>query len=170
MGGLDIREAVIDDTRGIARIDAEREGGNADETEPLVRRELELIAQGVVRKYTCVGVSRDAVVAYGPCALLSGIPGLPEGWFLSGVVVEEAFRRCGIGVGMTRHRLDWLRDRTDVVYDFVAEEKVAPIALHAKFGFSEVARGLRIQLPGPGQGAPPVDLRGAQALVRKAFA
>lgn len=69
-----------------------------------------------------------------------GVPG----WYLSGVVVNPASRRHGLGAQLTAARLDTIREKSGTAWYFVNAENRASIALHAKFGFLEHARGPRI--------------------------
>ena len=64
---------------------------------------------------------------------------VPEGWYLLGMDVAEAARRRGIGRALTRARVAWLRERTSRIWYFVRCDNHASIALHAEFGFEEVA-------------------------------
>jgi ribosomal protein S18 acetylase RimI-like enzyme len=103
------------------------------------------------------------VVAFGRCRFTDPDPAeprLPGGWYLAGVIVDEDYRRRGIGRRVTAHRLDWLRERTDVVYYMADESNGASIDLHAAFGFEEMARSI----------LPPVRRTDApQALFRKSL-
>lgn len=165
--GLLVRDAAVLDAAGIARIDAHWTGRKAEEIEPLVRSDLDAIAQGAVERYTCVGVIQDAVVAYGRCAFLRQYSGLPDGWYLIGLFVAPASRRRGIGQRLIQHRLDWLSRRTDTVYYFTAEDNLASIDVHSRFGFREVSRGLAVSPPGVAQGELPPNLQRPQVLFRK---
>lgn len=69
-----------------------------------------------------------------------GVPG----WYLSGVVINPASRRRGLGAQLTAARLDSIDEKADTAWYFVNAENRASIALHDKFGFVEHARGPRI--------------------------
>ncbi len=66
---------------------------------------------------------------------------LPEGWYLTGVIVDPDWRRRGLGAALTSARLAWLRRRTDAAYYVASRENRASIQLHRTFGFHEIARG-----------------------------
>ncbi|WP_162799122.1 GNAT family N-acetyltransferase [Nocardioides sp. 616] len=66
------------------------------------------------------------------------------GWHLTGVVVNPAARRRGLGMQLTSARLDMIEERSETAWYFVNAENRASIALHTKYGFVEHARGPRI--------------------------
>jgi len=66
----------------------------------------------------------------------------PDGWYLSGIVVEERWRRRGIGTALTRARLDWLAGRATRVHYIANAANAASIRMHEQFGFREIARGI----------------------------
>lgn len=86
-----------------------------------------------------------AIVGYGNVDHLERA-GLPAGWYLGGVVVAPARRRCGIGARLTQDRLAWIAARSREAYYFVNSSNRASIDLHAPFGFREIERDLK----GPG--------------------
>ena len=63
----------------------------------------------------------------------------PKGFYLLGVVVDESFRRQGIGHVLTQMRLDWIRGRADQAYYFANAANEPTIDLHERFGFREVS-------------------------------
>src|SRR5262249_19211851 len=67
-----------------------------------------------------------------------------EGWYLSGVVVEPAYRRYGIGGQLTRWRMDWLSDKANEVFYFANSLNRASIDLHHKFGFDLILRNIHV--------------------------
>lgn len=80
-------------------------------------------------------------VGFGEVVHLSH-PSLPEGWYLSGLVVAPDWRRRGIGDRLTKERLDWIAARAPRAYYFANSRNGATIDLHARFGFREIQRGL----------------------------
>lgn len=64
----------------------------------------------------------------------------PAGHYLGGATVHPGYRRRGIGVALTRARIDWVWARVDTVYYFTDDDNTASIRLHAGFGFREIAR------------------------------
>ena len=67
----------------------------------------------------------------------------PSGWYLSGVTVALAHRRCGVGMALTAARLARLPGVT--VYYAAEPENEATIRLHQRFGF---VRDGELTLPG----------------------
>lgn len=59
----------------------------------------------------------------------------PAGHYLGGVVVADQWRRRGIGLLLTRDRLDWIAHRASEAFYFTNEHNAASIALHDRFGF-----------------------------------
>ena len=139
-----VRRARTDDVDAITRISAEREGLAPDTIRHRIDAEIGGAGMGDA---WCVFVAEiDAeVVAFGRVRYLThaegGLPpSLPEGWHLTGVVVTPRFRRRGLGAALTEARLDWLRGRADEVFYVSNLANRTSIALHAAFGFEEVAR------------------------------
>jgi len=64
----------------------------------------------------------------------------PDGYYLSGIRVASAWRRCGIGEELTRVRLGWVFERAAEAWYFTNARNHASLALHAKLGFAELTR------------------------------
>jgi ribosomal protein S18 acetylase RimI-like enzyme len=82
-----------------------------------------------------IGYGRAAELAAGEAA-----PGTPGGYYLSGVLVEPAWRRRGIATALTRARLRWAFARTDEAFYVAGADNTASLHLHAALGFQEVKR------------------------------
>lgn len=67
----------------------------------------------------------------------------PAGHYLSGITVHPAHRRAGVGAALTQARWDWLAGQVDVVHYVTNARNAASLALHRRWGFTEVARGPR---------------------------
>ena len=63
-----------------------------------------------------------------------------EGDFLPGIVVDRSVRRRGVGMALTRARLDWIRERVNEAFYFTNKHNLASIELHRQLGFEEVFR------------------------------
>jgi aminoglycoside 6'-N-acetyltransferase I len=64
----------------------------------------------------------------------------PAGHYLGGVVVAPGFRRRGVGLALTRARLEWIWSRASVAYYFTNEHNTASIRMHEPLNFRPVAR------------------------------
>ncbi|MFF2487268.1 GNAT family N-acetyltransferase [Microbacterium sp. NPDC058062] len=66
--------------------------------------------------------------------------GAPQGYYLGGLAVHPSHRREGIGLALTRVRVEWVWARADTVHYFTDEDNIASLQMHAAFGFEEIAR------------------------------
>jgi len=90
-----------------------------------------------------VAKANGQVVAYGRVVELAADeagPGTPAGYYLSGVLVDPAWRRRGIASELTRARLRWAFTRTDTVFYVTGADNIASPHLHAALGFQEMKR------------------------------
>ena len=145
-----LRQAHEGDLKALARLYADYEGCD----ERLAHERLSCVLQRgrlMGRDQVTVAVSEGQLVGYGKCShfnqdrLASRVPP-PEGWYLTGVVVEPAARRRGVGSALVAHRLAWLSRMTDRVFYVASEHNLTSIELHRHFGFVERTR--RFQMPG----------------------
>jgi len=81
------------------------------------------------------------IAGYGKLRHFTGMPGVPDGYYLGGVVVGPQWRRRGIGTLLTAHRVDaaWTAG-ADTVYYCANSQNEASIAMHVGFGFRELQR------------------------------
>ena len=143
--GLAIRPAREEDTDALGRISADREGGDVQTHCATFRRSLESPEAGRSR-LVLVAVSANDIVGFGKVRYLSedggaGVGAAPEGWYLTGVVVDPRVRRRGVGARLTAERLTWIAERSSEAYYFANVRNRVSIELHRSFGFAEVARG-----------------------------
>jgi ribosomal protein S18 acetylase RimI-like enzyme len=90
-----------------------------------------------------VAKANGRVIAYGRVAELAAdeaAPGAPAGCYLSGVLVEPAWRRRGIATALTRARLRWVFARTGEAFYVAGADNIASLHLHAALGFEEMKR------------------------------
>jgi len=141
--GLATRPATRDDLPVLAAMRAARDEMPVEAAAAVFLRQFASAEAGLA--LVLVAALGDAPVGYGVVAQLA-MPGLPEGWYLSGVVVAPAHRRQGIGACLTRGRLDWVAARDRRAYYFTNERNRVSIDLHTRSGFRELVRDL--QVPG----------------------
>jgi aminoglycoside 6'-N-acetyltransferase I len=90
-----------------------------------------------------VAKANGQLVGYGRVMELSADeagPGTPAGCYLSGVLVDPAWRGRGVATALTRARLRWALARTDTVLCVTGADNSASLHLHAILGFQEVKR------------------------------
>jgi GNAT superfamily N-acetyltransferase len=142
--GLVVRPTVAADLPDVARVVAEREGGDAALF--LARLTEELARQtDPPRSLLWAALVRERVVGHARASWFTppadAPPDVaPEGWYLGGVVVDPAFRGRGIGTELTRRRLDWIAERAPCAYYFANARNRVSLEMHAKLGFVEVTR------------------------------
>src|SRR6266566_4442292 len=84
-----------------------------------------------------VAKANGQVVAYGRVieqAADEAGPGTPAGYYLSGVLVEPAWRGWGIATALTRARLRWAFARTGTVFYVTGADNAASLHLHEALG------------------------------------
>ena len=146
-----VEPALPADVPAIARIIRDRDGGTIARHQASLESQLADGGPDDSRRWHILAArdgERDGrVVAYGrshyfvpPADAPGSPPQSPEGWYLAGLVVEPACRRCGLGHALTRRRLEWLAGRTREVYYFASARNGATIDLHRRLGFVEVTR------------------------------
>ena len=90
-----------------------------------------------------VAKANSRIVAYGRVLELEAGeagPGTPAGYYLSGVLVEPAWRDQGIATALTRARLRWVFARTATVFYVTGADNAASLHLHSALGFQEIGR------------------------------
>jgi ribosomal protein S18 acetylase RimI-like enzyme len=89
------------DVDGIARLIAEREGVTHEQA---MERATRWFVLPLESNRTIVARSESTVLGYGRVGMVH-LDDVPRGWYLSGVIVDENFRRRGNGLELTRRRL-----------------------------------------------------------------
>jgi GNAT superfamily N-acetyltransferase len=138
-----IREANDADLPGCAILAQGRNGGDLDVWERALVADLRR-----ADRLLLVAVSAGRPVGYASAGrqsyLRAGGRNVPDGWFLTGVVVDQLHRRGGIGRRLTQRRLQWLDGRTSKVWYFASALNRPSLELHRKLGFHEVTRDFTI--------------------------
>jgi len=89
------------------------------------------------RRQMFVAKAGGRVVAYGRVMELAAGEageGTPAGYYLTGVLVEPAWRGRGIATELTRARLRWAFARTAMVFYATGADNAASLHLHAALG------------------------------------
>lgn len=134
-----VRPAVAADLDACAALSQDRNGGELDAWFGRLAVDLDdpeahlVVAEvdGVVAGHaTARWLSFDAELARN----------VTDGWYLTGLLVDPAHRRGGLGRRLVEARLDWLGPRAEQVWYFANGRNAASIVLHERFGFREVRR------------------------------
>lgn len=138
-----VREAHDADLPGCAILAQTRNGGDLAAWERALRADLM-----AADRLLLVAVTAGRPVGYA-CAgrqsyVRTGGRNVPDGWFLTGLVVAPPHRRGGIGRRLTQRRLQWLDGRTDKVWYFASALNRPTLELHRKLGFHEVTRDFTV--------------------------
>jgi ribosomal protein S18 acetylase RimI-like enzyme len=138
-----IREANDADLPGCAILAQNRNGGD------LVAWERALVADLRGRdRLLLVAMSSGRPVGYASAGWQDyarrGGRNVPDGWYLTGLVVDPLHRRGAIGRRLTQRRLEWLDGRTRNVWYFANVANRPSLELHRKLGFHEVTRDFAV--------------------------
>ncbi len=141
---VQISPMVRADTESCARLAAVREDMGLNPWRDHFRRVLETPSQLVL-----VARLGGHVVGYGKATYLEpsqqGGHGAPDGWYLTGVVVDPTVRRRGVGRQLTQARLDVLGQRgIEQVWCFANARNTVSLELHRRLGFREITRDFAI--------------------------
>lgn len=128
-----VRVATRDDLEAIATLRSARNGRSIDHNRAEVSAEF-----GRDGAQLFIAELEGAVVAFGRCKRFGDDahpPGRPTGWYLSGIIVQDEFRRRGIGRALVDARVKWLRQRADIAWALVARENRASLDMLEAAGF-----------------------------------
>lgn len=137
-----VAEATVDDVPVLATLQAQARGGSVDEWAERIHR-----ARCSEHSLVVTAKVSDEAVGYANVALLPEHPvdHAPAGYYLTGVTVDPAWRRRGIGMLMTRWRMDWVWERDSAVWCFISARNPASLDLHRELGFRHVMTGASLQ-------------------------
>ncbi len=166
LADVEVVRAEASDLAACGALWAQREGG--DPALWTTRLERSLSDEHVM----FVARRQGRVLGYGRVAWLTPQAGggrnAPDGWYLSGVVVDPAYRRRGLGRLLTDARCQWVWSRGEDVWYVVSAGNRASRQLHDEFGFREVTRDFA--LPGVTFSADDGILCRGEALERRVLA
>jgi ribosomal protein S18 acetylase RimI-like enzyme len=153
---LVVRAAEITDCDAIAAIEASRDG-----SDPGAARDKCIAQVPDPQRVLLAAVVKGMVIGFARAGRMAPPAGaqagdMPDGWFLLGVMVADAWRRRGIGRAMTLPRLRWIGERADAAYYFTNAGNKTSIALHRELGFVEIDPDFRA--PGVSSAGGPVIL------------
>lgn len=140
-----VRSGTPEDLPATGALTAQREGGDAEEWVAQHRRRFDDDRQKLL-----VVEFEGRIVGYGWLSWLTPVAdggrNAPDGWYLSGMVVDPDHRRQGIGSALTRARVAWALEQGEQVHYVVSASNRVSRDLHASFGFREVTSDF--QMPG----------------------
>lgn len=148
---LEIRAAQVADCAAIAAIEGSRDG---DATAAARQRcETQVDDPSTL---LLVAMAGDQMVGFARAGRIrrpvdASEDHVPDGWYLLGVVVVDAWRRRGIGRRLTERRISWIAERADTAYFFANARNRASLDLHRGLGFVEISRRFsanRVQFAG----------------------
>lgn len=132
-----VRWAGPTHAHAIARIDAVASGCDIDSIVPLIRKDLH---RDGTQPLVALAVVRGLVVGYAKLYFGPFANGWPAGAWFTGLTVDPAWRRRGVGEALTAARLERAdADGPVTAFYFTTADNRASIALHEALGF--VAKG-----------------------------
>ncbi|MFJ7909171.1 GNAT family N-acetyltransferase [Kitasatospora sp. NPDC096204] len=137
-----VAEATGADVPVLAGLQARARGGSADAWAERIDR-----ARRAGRSLVVTAKVAGEAVGYANAAFLPEHPvdRAPAGYYLTGVTVDPAWRRRGIGRLLTRWRMDWVHRQDPAVWCFVSAGNPASLDLHRELGFDHVRTGASFQ-------------------------
>jgi aminoglycoside 6'-N-acetyltransferase I len=128
---MQIREATLDDLGHVTAVcDA---SGRTRWTSEMIAPRNDRVVLVAVTQGEVVGVAKTHFHA-------DSDGSSPAGHYLGGVVVAPGFRRRGVGLALTRARLEWTWSRASIAYYFTNEHNTASIRMHETLNFRPLAR------------------------------
>lgn len=139
-----LRSADAEDLPCLTRLSSDRHGGSQEDWRRSWEGTLKE-AEDTTRALVLVADLAGETVAFGRAARFEACSGMPDraapdGWYLTGVIVNPAQRRHGIAHALTSVRLDRIAERAECAYYFASALNRPTIDLHDAFGFVEVTR------------------------------
>lgn len=143
-GPVAVRPALPGDLSACGSLLARHIGGDPDSYAMLLRRQID---SGTL---IFAAVQSTAVIGFSKLTWLTpeadGGRNAPDGWYLSGILVDSMHRRRGVGWQLTRARCDWVWRVASEAFFVMHPDNRASRLLHARAGFTELTRDF--QVPG----------------------
>ena len=137
---VSVRAAEHRDVEGIVEIWVDRNGGDPADLQRRWRRSLDEPSSEVL---TLVAEVEGELAGYGKANFFHAPDEAPPncapaGWYLSGVSVARSLRRRGVGLALTRARLERLGEVANEVFYFANARNRVSIDLHTQLGFEPI--------------------------------
>ena len=137
---VETRAMGAEDLDACAELIVSRTGGSTED-----RRERLLADLHDPTRYSVVACADGQVIGYAAVIHHEVSPDdpptmAPTGYYLVGLIVSPDWRRHGIGELLTTDRMRWTAERADGIYYFANLANSPILALHERFGFTEVTR------------------------------
>ena len=140
---VEVRPARLDDVAACARLAVARTGGDLTTWEARLAADLDrdtvLVTVAVVG--ATVGMGRVGWISWSEPASTDAAP---DGYYLTDLVVDPAWRRYGLAEQMTRARLAWVWERDTTAWYVANSRNRVSLELHEKLGFRVVADDISI--------------------------
>ena len=138
-----IREAALRDCDDLTRLQLARTPD--DYNKVLAKFKNEISGLSHLNKLLLIAETEQGLIGYARAFYFvpsdyTDSRNCPEGWYLTGVLIDQAHRRLGVASAFTLYRLDWIAERADKAYYFANAQNRVSIELHKKFGFEELTR------------------------------
>jgi ribosomal protein S18 acetylase RimI-like enzyme len=142
---VEVRPARPGDVAACARLAVARNGGDVTAWEARLAADLDLgtvlVTVAVVGE--AVGMGRAGCISWSDPAPAYGVP---DGYYLTDLLVDPAWRRYGLAEQITRSRLAWVWERDTTAWYLVNAHNRVSLELHQKLGFREIIDD--VQVPG----------------------
>jgi ribosomal protein S18 acetylase RimI-like enzyme len=139
---LEVVIAEERDVAALARLAARREALPLKEVEPRFLHEVQLVSDAHRLWVARTGGEAIAFARASYTERPAECPPnhQPAGWYLTGVIVDEDWRRRGVARELTRARMEFVAQRAREAFYIASAMNHTSIDLHAGFGFEELTR------------------------------
>jgi ribosomal protein S18 acetylase RimI-like enzyme len=139
----EVRPARPDDLPACARLAVARNGGDLTTWEARLAADLgrDTVLVAVAAVGAAVGMGRVGWISWPEPASADSAP---DGYYLTDLLVDPAWRRYGLAEQMTRVRLAWAWERGSTAWYVANVCNRVSLELHAKLGFRVVADDISI--------------------------